>query len=155
MKIILYFDNILLLIRITMQNISLLFIVLGFTFILSCSLTVSPSRISHLPWRRMKTYRSRVPAARRISRYPGYIRRPSYSLAKQARFYTHINARLETALPFVIVRYRVHGATHLEESRQNLFSFILIYELMLLYATDNRVRVPYRFKKIVKKIIYI
>lgn len=33
------------------------------------------ARISHLPRRRMKTYRSRVPAARRISRYSGYIGR--------------------------------------------------------------------------------
>lgn len=102
---------------------SLLFVVLGFTFILSCAPTVSSSRISHLPRRRMKTYRSRVPAARRISRYPGYIGRPSYSLTKQARLRAHINARLEAALPFVIVRYRVRGATRLEDSRQNSFSF--------------------------------
>lgn len=33
------------------------------------------ARISHLPRRRMKTYRSRVPAARRISRYSEYIGR--------------------------------------------------------------------------------
>lgn len=104
---------------------SLLFSSSSLVSLLFCP-TVSPSRISHLPRRRMKTYRSRVPAARRISRYPGYIGRPSYSLTKQARFCAHTNARLEAALPFVIVRYRVRVSKIRDKTCSRSSSFMRV-----------------------------